>query len=76
MGNLVGFVFLWIVLIVSTLGTGLLLLPVYWALVFRNSESRVAKATEKLRSTLMEDEQLRASAIQMRLSSLPAAGHP
>ena len=70
MGNLIAFVSMWIVLILGTLGAGLLLIPVYWALVFRNSESRVAKASEKLFSTLMDGEQLRASALQMRLCSL------
>lgn len=70
MGSLITFIALWTVLIISTAGIGLLLVPVYWALVFRNAESRVAKATEKLTSTLMDGEQLRASALQMRLSSL------
>jgi hypothetical protein len=70
MGNLVAFVIAWTFLIVSTLGTGVLLVPVYWALVFRNSGGRVKKAEEKLSSTLMENERLIGDALQMRISSL------
>lgn len=70
MGNLVAFVIVWLLLIGSTLGAGLLLIPVYWALVFRNSSGRVKKAEEKLSSTLMDNERLIGSALQMRISSL------
>ena len=70
MGNLAAFVIAWTFLIVGTLGTGLLLVPVYWALVFRNSGGRVKKAEEKLSSTLMENERLIGAALQMRISSL------
>jgi hypothetical protein len=70
MGNLVAFVVAWIVFITLTAGLGLLLVPVYWAFVFRNSGGRVKKAEEKLSSTLMDNESLIGSALQMRISSL------
>jgi len=38
MGNLITFIALWTALIISTMGVGLLLVPVYWALVFRGAE--------------------------------------
>ena len=69
MGNLIAFILMWIVLI-SAFGIGLLLIPVYWLLVIRGSAARAIKAEDKLKSTLIDGEQIRASAFQMRISSL------
>jgi hypothetical protein len=33
--SLVGFAFVWLLVVVITMGTALLVIPVYWVLVFR-----------------------------------------
>lgn len=68
--DLVVFVLLWTLFAVFTVGIGLILLPVYWALVVRGSELRAEEAAEKLRSTLMQGETLLHSALQGRAASL------
>lgn len=70
MGNLIAFVLVWTILIVITMGIGILLVPVYWALVIRGSAERARKATDKLKSTLIDGEHIRASAFQLRIASL------
>jgi hypothetical protein len=64
------FVLAWVVIIVGTLGVGLLLVPVYWLLVIKGSEGRALKAADKLQKTLMEGEHLVSTALQMRLLAL------
>jgi len=64
------FIFLWVSFLVLTMGLGLLVTPVYWLLVYKNADTRAAKAVEKLQSTLMNTEKLMGSTTQLRLAAL------
>lgn len=64
------FILIWIVLLVSTVGAGLLLIPLYYWLVFIGGAARVEKAQQKLQSTLISGETVLASGLQQRLFAL------
>jgi hypothetical protein len=68
--NLVLFVLVWLVVILTTSGFGLLLFAPYWYLVIYNSDGRAQKADEKLKSALMEGEAVVAQGLQLRVFSL------
>jgi hypothetical protein len=50
------FVVIWLLVLVCTVGVGVLLIPLYYWLVFVGGAARVDKAQQKLQSTLMKDE--------------------
>jgi hypothetical protein len=68
--RLVGFTFIWLLLIGITAGVGLILFVPYWLLTFRGQEVRAAKANEKLRAAIMDGETIVQSALQLRIAAL------
>lgn len=68
--SLIGFVFIWLVLILLTVGLGLVLLVPYCFLVFSGQHARAAKADEKLRVAVMDGETIVQSALQLRIAAL------
>jgi hypothetical protein len=64
------FILIWILLLVCTVGVGVLLIPLYYWLVFVGGDTRIDKAQQKLQSTLMKDETVIVSGLQQRLFAL------
>jgi hypothetical protein len=57
-------------MILLTLGLGLMVVSLYWAMAIRGSEKRHQRALEKLQSAVMANEMIEHSAIQLRSVAL------
>lgn len=71
MHQALGLLMLWLIAGALTFGIGFFLFPVvYLLLVLRGCDARAAKARQKLKTTLMKDEQVITTAIQVRIAAL------
>lgn len=68
--NGIFWVIIWIVFIIFTVGVGIIPFAVYLFLMFGGEQKREAKAMEKLKSTLMVDENILTASIQNRIFGL------